>query len=75
MGDGVKQGCARDCVTTFGQYHSVVKVSSNEGMTAQWQHTQRQFHLPFRFLTKDPSTKGTKGPFEACRDGNTTPNL
>jgi hypothetical protein len=23
------------------------EVSSNEGMTAQWQHMQRQFHLPF----------------------------
>jgi hypothetical protein len=30
-----------------GEYHYVVKVSGSEGMTAQWQHMQRQFHLPF----------------------------
>jgi hypothetical protein len=30
-----------------GEYHYVMKVSGSEGMTAQWQHMQRQFHLPF----------------------------
>jgi hypothetical protein len=30
-----------------GEYHYVVKESGSEGMTAQWQHMQRQFHLPF----------------------------
>jgi hypothetical protein len=33
--------------TKSGQYHYVVKVSDSEGVTAQWQHMQRQFHLPF----------------------------
>jgi hypothetical protein len=28
-----------------GEYISDVKVSTHEGMTAQWQHMQRQFHL------------------------------
>ena len=31
--------------TKSGEYHYVVKVSGNEGMTAQWQHMQRQFHI------------------------------
>jgi hypothetical protein len=30
-----------------GEYVSDVKISTHEGMTAQWQHMQRQFHLPF----------------------------
>jgi hypothetical protein len=30
-----------------------IKVSGSEGMTGQWQHMQRQFHLPFPPLKKN----------------------
>jgi hypothetical protein len=42
-----------------GEYVSDVKISTHEGMTAQWQHMQRQFHLPFLpFFLKKISKHG-----------------
>jgi hypothetical protein len=59
----------------FGEYRHAVKVSRDEGMTALWQHMQRQFHIPLQpfIIASTGPSPGLVGDEEGTFEERTPP--